>query len=212
MGALTAWSTIIYLLLVNALPTGKETPQQLLLLAASLWITNILVFALRYWRLDAGGPYQRDKRPGHSEGAFLFPDMSMKQRGSERSRTAWTGHLISLIICFWLQHQHSLFTDRRARAGEVGESLDEGHATPSLLIIALRARARRQYSRRMWRSLGICRERGERLTLSPAVAALSSLNVSCILTISAQTTLAGLLLLFREGRARLRQSSTGMEI
>lgn len=34
------------ILLINALPTRQETPQALLLSAACLWITNILVFAL----------------------------------------------------------------------------------------------------------------------------------------------------------------------
>ncbi|MDQ6654023.1 MAG: hypothetical protein M3Y84_14940 [Acidobacteriota bacterium] len=64
-------------LLIRALPTHKETPTDLLLSAAFLWFTNILVFALWYWRLDAGGPHGRDKRFGHPEGAFLFPQMTM---------------------------------------------------------------------------------------------------------------------------------------
>ena len=45
--------------------------------AAALWVTNILVFASWYWRLDAGGPHQRDLRTGHVDGAFLFPQMTM---------------------------------------------------------------------------------------------------------------------------------------
>src|SRR6266853_3918896 len=65
------------ILLVGALPTHKESPTELLLSAASLWFTNILVFALWYWRLDAGGPHGRDKRKGHDEGAFLFPQMML---------------------------------------------------------------------------------------------------------------------------------------
>jgi hypothetical protein len=40
-------------------------------------LTNILVFALWYWRLDAGGPLRRDSRVGHPDGAFLFPQMTM---------------------------------------------------------------------------------------------------------------------------------------
>jgi hypothetical protein len=64
-------------LLIRALPTHKETPTELLLSASSLWLTNILVFALWYWRLDAGGPHGRDERSGHEEGAFLFPQMTM---------------------------------------------------------------------------------------------------------------------------------------
>src|SRR4051812_24251241 len=72
---LTTGLIISVLLLIGALPTHEETPLELLLSAASLWITNILVFALWYWRLDAGGPHQRDKRAGHTDGAFLFPQM-----------------------------------------------------------------------------------------------------------------------------------------
>jgi hypothetical protein len=64
-------------LLIKALPAHLETPQQLLRSAASLWMANILVFASWYWRLDGGGPHQRDLTPGHSDGAFLFPQMIM---------------------------------------------------------------------------------------------------------------------------------------
>jgi uncharacterized membrane protein len=64
-------------LLITALPSHRLLPTDLLLSAASLWCTNVLVFALWYWRLDAGGPHGRDARPGHSEGAFLFPQMTM---------------------------------------------------------------------------------------------------------------------------------------
>jgi hypothetical protein len=39
-------------------------------------VTNVLVFALWYWRLDGGGPYRRDQRAGHETGAFLFPQMT----------------------------------------------------------------------------------------------------------------------------------------
>lgn len=62
-------------LLVSRLPGHKETPAQLLRAAAALWIANILVFAAWYWRLDAGGPHQRDLRESHTDGAFLFPQM-----------------------------------------------------------------------------------------------------------------------------------------
>jgi hypothetical protein len=62
-------------LLVARLPGHKETPGQLLRAGAALWIANILVFAAWYWRLDAGGPHQRDLRESHTDGAFLFPQM-----------------------------------------------------------------------------------------------------------------------------------------
>src|SRR5216117_4048872 len=47
------------ILLVKALPSHKEPPLQLLLSGALLWLTNVIVFALWYWRLDGGGPTRR---------------------------------------------------------------------------------------------------------------------------------------------------------
>lgn len=64
-------------LLITAVTRHKVTPQQLLRSAAALWVANILVFASWYWRLDAGGPHQRALTPGHTDGAFLFPQMAM---------------------------------------------------------------------------------------------------------------------------------------
>ena len=75
---LTAFMLWSLVLLVRALPARKEAPIILMRSAAALWITNVLVFAQWYWRLDAGGPHGRDQRPGHTQGAFLFPQMTMK--------------------------------------------------------------------------------------------------------------------------------------
>ena len=55
----------------------EVTPPQLLRSAASLWISNILIFASWYWRLDGGGPHERARTLGHTDGAFLFPQMTM---------------------------------------------------------------------------------------------------------------------------------------
>jgi len=64
-------------LLIAALPDHKESPKELLCSAAALWISNILIFASWYWRLDGGGPHQRELRGAHVDGAFLFPQMTM---------------------------------------------------------------------------------------------------------------------------------------
>ena len=86
-------------LLIKALPTRAEAAPELLRSAAALWLANILVFALWYWRLDGGGPLQRDRRGAHTEGAFLFPQMT------EYSKTAteanWSPRFIDyLFIAF----------------------------------------------------------------------------------------------------------------
>jgi hypothetical protein len=64
-------------LLVASLPAHKHTPVVLLQSAAALWIANILVFASWYWRLDGGGPTARERRGVHTDGAFLFPQMTL---------------------------------------------------------------------------------------------------------------------------------------
>jgi uncharacterized membrane protein len=78
-GVVTLGLIASVVLLISGLPTHREQPTELLLSAAALWATNVLVFALWYWRLDAGGPHGRDKRSSHDEGAFLFPQMTLPQ-------------------------------------------------------------------------------------------------------------------------------------
>jgi hypothetical protein len=63
--------------LVRSLPDHSLSPSTLLRSATSLWITNILVFASWYWRLDAGGPHQRYLSGSHTKGDFLFPQMTL---------------------------------------------------------------------------------------------------------------------------------------
>jgi hypothetical protein len=86
-------------LLIEALPGRAEAAPALLRSAGSLWITNILVFALWYWRLDAGGPLQRDRRGAHTEGSFLFPQMT--QYSKTAGERHWTPKFIDyLFIAF----------------------------------------------------------------------------------------------------------------
>jgi len=86
-------------LLVTALPERIEPPIALLRSAASLWATTILVFALWYWRLDAGGPHQRDKRAGHPDGAFLFPQMTLSQRAiREAQQQEWSPNFVDYLF------------------------------------------------------------------------------------------------------------------
>jgi hypothetical protein len=62
-------------LLILRLPSKADSAGSLLRSATMLWITNVLVFAIWYWRLDAGGPHRREKRSRHTAGAFFFPQM-----------------------------------------------------------------------------------------------------------------------------------------
>ena len=75
-------------LLVRALPSHREAPLKLLLSGGLLWLTNVIVFALWYWRLD-GGPTGRHEQKKFGSTSFLFPQMQVPH--DERSQFACTG-------------------------------------------------------------------------------------------------------------------------
>ena len=68
--------------LIGALPQHLEVAKRLLESVGVLWVTNVIIFALWYWRVDAGGPNARDSRAAHVDGAFLFPQMAMIAPGT----------------------------------------------------------------------------------------------------------------------------------
>jgi hypothetical protein len=65
------------ILLVRTLPSHRQTPLQLLRSGGLLWLTNVIVFALWYWRLDGGGPTLRHKQNKFGSTSFLFPQMQV---------------------------------------------------------------------------------------------------------------------------------------
>jgi hypothetical protein len=86
--------------LIIALPQHEESAPALLQSAAILWLTNIVVFGLWYWRLDAGGPHLRGLREGHTEGSFLFPQMT-QYIGNDCKPGKWAPDFIDyLFIAF----------------------------------------------------------------------------------------------------------------
>ena len=63
-------------LLITSLVTessNKLSGGQLLLSGAVVWLTNVIVFGLVYWALDAGGPRMRIQFKGRPEPDFWFP-------------------------------------------------------------------------------------------------------------------------------------------
>ncbi len=136
---LTIGLIISVILLIGALPAHKESPLELLLSAASLWATNILVFALWYWRLDAGGPHQRDRSGGYPDGAFLFPQMTMSK---EALRTAgqqdWSPNFVDYLFLAFNASTAFSPTDAPVLA-RWAKALMMLQSLLSLLIIALLA-------------------------------------------------------------------------
>jgi len=92
-GAITVALIASLIFLIHGLPAHREPPNTLLRSASALWITNILVFALWYWKLDAGGPLERERMHGRLESAFLFPQLT--QPGLKAS---WSPHFVDYLF------------------------------------------------------------------------------------------------------------------
>jgi hypothetical protein len=89
-------------LLVLAVPEHKEPPLALLCSGVELWLTNILVFAVWYWRLDGGGPTKRHEIREFGSRSFVFPQMQIEKM--ERGRfecQGWRPHFIDYLFVAW---------------------------------------------------------------------------------------------------------------
>jgi uncharacterized membrane protein len=80
--------------LIQGIPQHREDPRVLLRSAVALWITNVLVFALWYWKLDGGGPGVREARHSRLESSFLFPQMVSADGGDP----SWTPHFVDYLF------------------------------------------------------------------------------------------------------------------
>jgi hypothetical protein len=77
---------------------------QLLRSGGLLWLTNVIVFALWYWRLDGGGPTLRQKQRKFGSKSFLFPQMQIPH--DERSDFAcarWHPRFVDYLFVAFTQ-------------------------------------------------------------------------------------------------------------
>jgi len=97
-GLITLFALFWLCLLVRSLLQHNfvDAPPRLLIDAVALWVTNVLVFALWYWLLDAGGPHKRDQREGHPDGAFLFPQMTLSK--ATYNGSAWSPRFVDYLF------------------------------------------------------------------------------------------------------------------
>ncbi len=92
------------ILLVRWLPGHRESPLQLLRSGGLLWLTNVIVFALWYWRLDGGGPTLRQKQKRFGSTSFLFPQMQIPH--DERPEFAcahWRARFVDYLFVAFTQ-------------------------------------------------------------------------------------------------------------
>ena len=120
--------------LIQGIPQHRESPTAMLRSACALWITNILVFALWYWKLDAGGPLGRDHSRGDLKSSFLFPQMLTQEGGDPR----WSPHFMDYLFLAFNTSTAFSPTDTAvlSRWAKIGMMLQ---ALISLTIVALLA-------------------------------------------------------------------------
>jgi hypothetical protein len=133
-GVITVALIASLIFLIQGLPAHRESPRALLRSAAALWVTNILVFALWYWKLDAGGPLERERKRGRLESSFLFPQMAIQ---SDLYST-WSPHFMDYLFLAFNTSTAFSPTDTAAlsRWAKAGMMLQ---ALISLTILALLA-------------------------------------------------------------------------
>lgn len=79
--ALALFQLVLFLVFPDASRVEIEAPR-LLASAVSIWLTNVLTFALLYWEVDGGGPERRLRDPtGRRD--FAFPGDLTKPRYAE---------------------------------------------------------------------------------------------------------------------------------
>lgn len=136
-GVITAAMIASLGLLIHGLPRHLDPPETLLRSAISLWITNVLVFALWYWKLDAGGPLGRDKAKGDFDSAFLFPQMLLREPPDEH----WSPQFIDYLFLAFNTSTAFSPTDTAvlSRWGKGGMMLQSAISLTIVALIAARA-------------------------------------------------------------------------
>jgi hypothetical protein len=94
-GIITLAMIISLVHLVHSIPAHSEAPRTLLRSAVALWIANVLVFALWYWKLDGGGPLRREDPASQSRSSFLFPQMMYR---GDTNVPPWTPHFVDYLF------------------------------------------------------------------------------------------------------------------
>ena len=98
-GCLVAFMTFVTAATTARLVIGILTnaqfasPTQLLAIGGIVWITNVIVFALWYWDLDAGGPAARVTGRTDVRASFVFPESSVP----ERVAPGWYPHFVDYL-------------------------------------------------------------------------------------------------------------------
>jgi type VI protein secretion system component VasK len=101
--------------LVQGIPSHREMPKTLLRSALALWITNILVFALWYWKARRWRPHRPRSFSLQDCQRVSLPAAFERSRALRRLVTT-----VSRLSVRCLQHEHRFFANRHCRTLSMG--------------------------------------------------------------------------------------------
>jgi hypothetical protein len=124
-------------ILIHGITLHNEAPKDLLRSATALWFSNVLVFALWYWKLDAGGPLGRDNRADGLNSSFLFPQMLSQNEGDPH----WTPQFVDYLFLAFNTSTAFSPTDTAAlsRWAKLGMMLQSLISLTIVVLLAARA-------------------------------------------------------------------------
>ena len=94
------------------------------------------MFAIWYWRLDAGGPHEREVRGEHTAGAFFFPQMM--DGAPIEDPDNWSPRFVDYVFLAFYTSTAFSPTDT-AVLSRWAKALSMTQAVISLLIVAILA-------------------------------------------------------------------------
>ena len=126
-------------LLVTGLVTASTATlsgEELLLTGFAIWTTNVIVFGLLFWELEAGGPVARALVTERTTPDFRFPQDENPQRASGWRPQVWDYLYVSLTNSIAFSPTDAMPLSLRAKAAMALESVV---SAGTVLLVAARA-------------------------------------------------------------------------
>jgi len=140
LGLLVLGNVAALVILVAGLVTTKASDLgggELLLTGFAIWSANVMVFALAFWELDAGGPASRSSAGTRTGTDFRFPqDPDSQQDGKVWGPQVWDYVYVSLTNSIAFSPTDTMPLTLRAKAMMGAES-----AISAITILLVAARA-----------------------------------------------------------------------
>jgi hypothetical protein len=109
---------------------------ELLLTAFAIWTTNVIVFGLIFWEMEAGGPAARLTAATRTPVDFLFPQDDREAEGKRWRPQAWDYLYVSLTNSIAFSPTDAMPLSLRAKASM---GLESGISAVTVLLVAARA-------------------------------------------------------------------------